>query len=429
MMVNVERRKNSKGIFKQLQNLIPGGVSSPVRAFTDLPMTPIVIERGKGDLIWDSDGNQFIDYCGSWGPLILGHADARIIKAIVEQLEKGSTFGAATQVEHDLAAKIISHMPSIEKIRFVSSGTEATMSALRLARGVTGRSRLLKFDGNYHGHADPFLIKAGSGLSSKSASKGVPEGVVKESTSLPYNDLETARSFLQNNLVAAVIVEPIAGNMGLIPAQREFLEMLREETQKQNALLIFDEVITGLRLGLSGAQGALGIKPDLTCLGKIIGGGLPAAAFGGKREIMDELAPLGEVYQAGTLSGNPLAMRAGLETLTILEQEGTYERLQEKTKLLTDPIKEAIGSLKQPMCLHQIGSCFTLFFGIEKASCKTDLDGLDHEKFKHYYQFLFERGLFFPPSPYETSFISLSHSKKHLEMTRDLILEYCTRYL
>ena len=424
MSVNIETRKLSKEMFMQLKEKIPGGVSSPVRAFSDLELLPIVVERGKGDTIWDCDGHPYIDFCGSWGPLILGHADERITSAIHKQIRLGSTFGAATEIELKLASKIISHMPSIEKIRFVSSGTEATMSALRLARGFTERSLFVKFDGNYHGHADPFLVNAGSALIPQKRSPGVPQETISHSVSLPYNDIETTRTFLKEHQVAAVIVEPIAGNMGLIPADPEFLTMLREETRAQGALLIFDEVISGFRVDLGGAQSLYGITPDLTCLGKIIGGGLPAAAFGGKADVMDHLAPQGPVFQAGTLSGCPAAMRAGVETLSLLEQEGVYETLEEKTRILTDPIKEWIDCHRAPLCLHQLGSCFTLFFGLKEARNRSDLAALDLTQFNHFYRFLFERGIYFPPSPYETAFVSLSHTKKHLEITGDHIIDY-----
>ena len=404
-------------------------MSSPVRAFSDLALSPLVIERGKGDTIWDSDGIPYIDFCGSWGPLILGHADERITSAIHDQIQLGSTFGAATEIELKLASKIISHMPSIEKIRFVSSGTEATMSALRLARGHTSRSLFVKFDGNYHGHADPFLVSAGSALIKKKTSPGVPAETLIHSVSLPYNDIETTRTFLKEHRVAAVIIEPIAGNMGLIPATQEFLTLIREETRRQGALLIFDEVISGFRVGLGGAQALSGITPDLICLGKIIGGGLPAAAFGGRADVMDHLAPHGPVFQAGTLSGCPAAMRAGVETLTLLEQEGVYETLEKKTRILTDPIQAWINAHEASLCLHQIGSSFTLFFGLKEARTRTDVASLDLTQFNHFYNYLFERGIYFPPSPYETAFVSLSHTKKHLEMTRDSILEYFESYM
>lgn len=410
MPVNAESRKSSREIFNKLKEKIPGGVNSPVRAFTGLELDPLVARRGEGDTLWDQDDNAYVDYCGSWGPLILGHAHPVITAAIAEQVSLGSTFGATTALELALATKITTHMPSIEKIRFVSSGTEATMSALRLARGYTGRTLFLKFDGNYHGHADTFLSHT-------------------DSVTLPYNDTAAARAFLQKNKVAAVILEPIAGNMGLIPATPTFLSTLREETQKQGALLIFDEVITGFRVGLGGAQALYSITPDLTCLGKIIGGGLPAAAFGGRADIMDHLAPHGPIFQAGTLSGCPAAMRAGLETLTLLETPHTYETLREKTTRITRPIQEWIASHDSPLCIHTLGSCFTLFFGPTIAQSKDDLKTLDQSRFKHFYHYLFERGIFFPPSPYETAFVSLAHTKKHLEMTGEIVVDYLQRFL
>lgn len=404
---------------------MPGGVNSPVRSFSGLSITPLIAARGKDDLIWDVDDREYIDFCGSWGSLILGHGPEAIVKAAQAQMALGASFGIATEGEERLAKKIISHMPSIEKIRFVSSGTEATMSALRLARGFTGKSLLVKFEGNYHGHSDSLLVKAGSGvahMNSLASSKGIPEEIIKNTLSLPYNDIIGVSKILQSRSdLAAVIIEPIAGNMGVVPASSEFLEMLRQVTLDQGALLIFDEVISGFRVGLQGVQGIQGIKPDLTCLGKIIGGGFPAAAFGGRKEIMDHLAPLGEVYQAGTLSGNPVAMSAGLATLVALEEKGFYDKLEIKTAQFLAPIEEA---LRGKGCVQRVGSMFTLFLGPSKVESWKDLEKLDKERFKSFFLYLFERGIYIPPSPYESWFISIAHKRDHLEKAQKTILDF-----
>ena len=394
-------RPISEQIYASACAVIPGGVNSPVRAFRSLNMTPLIVASGQGDSITDVDGNTYIDYCGSWGALILGHAPAPVVRAATEQLQLGSSYGATAPIEVALAEKILSHLPHVEKIRFVSSGTEAVMSAVRLAKGFTKRTTVVKFVGNYHGHSDVLLTEA---------------------LSLPYNDSAAAQEFFRSHSdIAAVVLEPIAGNMGVVPASPEFLQMLRAETKKCGALLIFDEVISGFRVGLQGAQGLYGISPDLSCFGKIIGGGFPAAAFGGRQEIMDCLAPLGTVFQAGTLSGNPIAMRAGLATLREIEQPGFYEALQEKTDLLIRPIQDEIERRQLPACLQAVGSMFTLFFGPREVTCKQPLD---EERFRHFFHFMFERGIFIPPCAYEAWFISSAHTREHLEKTRDLILEY-----
>ncbi len=421
MSSSKKSRTNSETLFERACQVLPGGVNSPVRAFFSLEMTPLVVARGLGDTIWDVDGHTYIDFCGSWGSLILGHVHPQVARAAIAQINHGSSFGITTEIEEILASQIIRHMPSIEKIRFVSSGTEATMSALRLARGYTGKDLILKFDGNYHGHADHLLIGAGSGVSFlPPGSAGVPEEMVRFTRSMPYNDVAATRAFLRDNRnIAAVILEPIAANMGLVPATLEFLEMLREETAKTGALLIFDEVVTGFRVGLHGVQGLYGIKPDLTCLAKIIGGGFPAAAFGGKREIMERLAPLGDVYQAGTLSGNPVAMSAGLAVLRELEKPGFYDQLEAKTHQLLKPVAEIIQRKKLKVYLSQKGSMFSFFFGVDKASSKDDLKTLDHALFKQFFAFLFDRGIYFSPSPYETCFISSAHTDEHLRYTQE----------
>lgn len=423
-------RPQSDALYAASCERMPGGVNSPVRAFKGLDMLPMMVERGKGDTIWDVDGNAYIDYCLSWGPLILGHAHDAVVKKACEQMQRGSSFGIATPYEYLLADKVYAHLPSMQKLRFVSSGTEATMSAIRLARGYTGRNILVKFSGHYHGHSDCLLIQAGSGVTHlpRATSKGIPDSVIQHTVCLPFNDIETCRSYLRSHPdIAAVILEPIAGNMGVVPADPEFIAMLREETAACGALLIFDEVITGFRVGLNGAQGLYGVEPDLTCLGKVVGGGYPVAAFGGRKEIMDLIAPLGGVYQGGTLSGNPVAMCAGLETLSQLEQEGFYEELERKTRLLTDPIEHYIEQHNINAVLNRAGSMFTLFFGVSQVGSKEDLGPLDEEQFKALFHCLFEKGVYIPPSAYEAWFVSSAHTEEHLLYTRDLILDFLKR--
>ncbi|MFI5334768.1 MAG: glutamate-1-semialdehyde 2,1-aminomutase [Chlamydiales bacterium] len=418
-------RTKSEALFARACQVLPGGVNSPVRAFVGLGVPPLVVAKGKGAKIWDLDGNSYIDYCGSWGALILGHANPAVVRATTQQIKLGSSFGITTAVEEALARRVIGHLPSIEKIRFVSSGTEATMSALRLARAYTGKNLIVKFEGNYHGHADGLLTGAGSGvLHILPSSPGIPIEMVQSTRTLPFNEVELVRSFLRKNEVAAVILEPVAGNMGVVPAAQKFLEMLRVETKKMGALLIFDEVITGFRVGLQGAQGYFGIEPDLTCLGKIVGGGFPAAAFGGKREIMDLLAPQGQVYQAGTLSGNPVAMRAGEAALIEIEKPGFYKALEEKTRLLTDPISHLIQKRKMKAHLAQIGSMFSLFFGVMDVQSKDDLKNLDHARFNRFFSYLLERGVYLSPSPYETCFVSSAHTEADLLYTQKQIIQF-----
>jgi glutamate-1-semialdehyde 2,1-aminomutase len=397
-------RERSQKIYADLCKMIPGGVSSPVRSFPGLGITPIVAVRGAGDTVWDADDRSYIDFCGSWGALILGHAHPSVVRSAIDQVTSGSTFGMTTPFEAELASLIKKHMPSIEKIRFVSSGTEATMTALRLARGFTGKNIIVKFDGNYHGHSDSLLVKAGSGvlgLNKDSTSLGVPPEMVKSTVSLPYNDIKAVRAFFQKETeVAAVIVEPIAGNVGVVVPSQEFLDVLREETSRSGALLIFDEVITGFRVGLEGAQGYFGITPDLTCLGKVIGGGFPAAAVGGSAEIMDFLAPLGQVYQAGTLSGNPVAMRSGIATLQEIEKPGFFERLEGRTAAFLAPIKERTK-------VSHVASMFTIFVPDYPA----------------FFLSLFEQGIYFPPLQCEACFISSAHTDEHLKKAQSAILK------
>lgn len=416
----------SQETFEKLKKVVPGGVNSPVRSFKGLDQAPMVVDRGEGDMIIDVDGNRFIDYCMSWGALMHGHAHPQIMEAATKRMLKGSSFGISTAVEELLASKVVELIDSIEKVRFVSSGTEATMSAVRLARGFTKRQMVVKFNGNYHGHADFFLVKAGSGVNnlSESSSAGIPPEVVKHVASLTYNDVEGVRDFLRENEVACVILEPIAGNMGVVPSSQEFIQMLREETERQGALLIFDEVMCGFRVGMQGAQGYYGIKPDLTCLGKVVGGGFPVAAFGGRADIMDYLAPDGPVYQAGTLSGNPLAMEGGYQALSMLEKPGFFEEMDRKTDLLLKPIEHYIEEQQLPVCIQRAGSMFTLFFGRKKVTNHEEALGLDVRQFAHFFRHMYGKGVYLPPSQFEAWFVSSVHTEEHLIHTSQLVIDY-----
>lgn len=426
----MRERPKSSVVYERLCEVIPGGVNSPVRSCKSMNQMPLVAERGLGDLLYDVDDHSYIDYCGSWGALIHGHAHPEIVKAAQQRLGLGSSFGITTQIEEELARYIVSLIDSVDKIRFVSSGTEATMSAVRLARGFTKREIIIKFAGHYHGHADFFLVQAGSGVGMlpQSSSVGIPQDIVKNTLCLPFNDIEVCRQMLRDpnikERIAAVILEPITGNMGVVPASQAFIQMLRTETENIGALLIFDEVITGFRVGLTGAQGLYGIKPDLTTFGKIIGGGFPAAAFGGRKEIMDCLAPIGHVYQAGTLSGNPVAMEAGLKALKMVNQEGFYEKLQQKTDLLIQPIKTYLKETGKQATIQQMGSMFTIFFGLKEVNRFEDTKRLDNEAFSRFFRFLFSRGVYIPPLHIEAWFVSMAHTDEHLNQTRDLIIEF-----
>jgi glutamate-1-semialdehyde 2,1-aminomutase len=423
----IKIRSLTETLYRESCALMPGGVSSPVRSFVGMEMTPLIVREGKGDTITDVDGHTYIDFCQSWGALILGHSHPSIVKKATEQLSRGSSFGIATPYEKELAEIITRHIPSLEKLRFVSSGTEAVMSAIRLSRGYTGKSVIVKFNGHFHGHSDSLLIQAGSGVTHlpQASSKGIPQELVKLTVSLPFNAIETCRNFLRSrDDIACVLIEPIAGNMGVVPAKQEFLEMLREETIRQGIVLIFDEVITGFRVDLNGAQGFYGITPDLTCLGKVVGGGFPAAAFGGKRQIMDMIAPLGPVYHGGTLSGNPLAMCAGIETLKTIERPGFFETLQQRTEEFLKPIRQAAANLQTPIAIQSAGSMFTLFFGVKKVESKEDLASMDETSYKRFFRYLFERGIYFSPSAYEAHFLSSAHTAENLDRTQGCILEY-----
>jgi len=419
-------RNLSTSIYAKACAVIPGGVNSPVRAFKGLNMTPMIVESGSGAVIRDVDGREYIDYCMSWGSQILGHAHPAVVSAVIEQMKKGSSFGIATEIEEQLAAKIVELIPSIQKIRFVSSGTEATMTALRLARGFTGRTKIVKFTGHYHGHSDSLLVQAGSGASSLAASKGVNPSVIQDTLCIAFNDFQALEELFRfssfRSEIAAVILEPITGNMGVVPPDPLFLEKLRKETARNGSLLIFDEVITGFRIGLQGAQGLYGIDPDLTCLGKIIGGGFPAAAIGGPSHILDHLSPLGEVYQAGTLSGNPVAMTAGLTTLSILEEPDFFQKLKRKTDQLTIPIGKSLAN--KNACLQQAGSMFSIFFGLKKVRSKEDLSVLDFSQFSLFFRYLFEKGIYIPPHPHEAWFLSAAHTEEQIKYTQECIKSF-----
>ncbi len=412
--------EKSKKAFTEAKDLMPGGVNSPVRAFKSVDMDPIFMERGKGSKIYDIDGNEYIDYVLSWGPLILGHANDRVVESIKKVAETGTSFGASTVIENELAQLVIDRVPSVEMIRMVSSGTEATMSALRVARGYTSRNKILKFEGCYHGHGDSLLIKAGSGVATLGLpdSPGVPEGTAKNTITVPYNDLAAVKYAFEQfgEDIACIIVEPVAGNMGLVPPQPGFLEGLREVTTQYGALLIFDEVMTGFRVGYNCAQGYYGITPDMTCLGKVIGGGLPVGAFGGKREIMEKVAPSGSIYQAGTLSGNPLAMTAGLETLSQLTPE-VYTEFQRKGDLLEKGISAAAAKYDIPHTFNRAGSMIGLFFTNEEVINYEGAKTSDLAFFGTYYREMAEQGIYLPPSQFEGLFLSTAHTDEDIEKT------------
>mgnify|MGYP002553850073 FL=1 len=412
--------EKSKEAFKEAVHLLPGGVNSPVRAFKSVNMDPIFMERGKGSKIYDIDGNDYIDYVLSWGPLILGHANDRVVEAIKKIAETGTSFGAPTLSENKLAQLVIDRVPSIEMVRMVSSGTEATMAALRLARGYTGRDKILKFEGCYHGHGDSLLIKAGSGVATLGLpdSPGVPEGIARNTITVPYNDLESVKYAFEQfgEDIAGVIVEPVAGNMGVVPPLPGFLEGLREITEKNGTVLIFDEVMTGFRVDYNCAQGYFGVTPDLTCLGKVIGGGLPVGAFGGKKEIMSQIAPSGSIYQAGTLSGNPMAMTAGYETLAQLTEE-TYQTFIKKADRLEEGFVEAAETYNVPLTCNRAGSMIGFFFTNEQVKDYESAKTSDLQFFAEYYKQMADNGVFLPPSQFEGVFLSTEHSDEDIEKT------------
>jgi glutamate-1-semialdehyde 2,1-aminomutase len=412
----------SRKLFAEARTVIPGGVNSPVRACNSVGAEPVFIVRGKGSQIFDADGNTYIDYVCSWGPLILGHAHKKVAEAVIEALNRGASFGAPTALEVRLAKLICECLPSMDMVRLVNSGTEATMSAIRLARGVTGRPRIIKFDGCYHGHADSLLVAAGSGVATLGipGSPGVPDQVAQLTLSLPYNNSTAVREAFGKypGEIAAVIVEPVAGNMGVVPPRDGFLEELAEITRLNGALLIFDEVITGFRLGLGGAQGRYKITPDLTCLGKIIGGGLPVGAFGGSKEIMCRLAPEGPVYQAGTLSGNPLAMAAGLATLEILKANPRlYDQLEENSAALAEGLKDRAAAHGHQVQGRRVGSMSTLFFTSEPVTDYASALKSDTAKYAAFYRGMREGGIYLAPSQFEATMVSAAHTPAQIEET------------
>ncbi|SDK41313.1 glutamate-1-semialdehyde 2,1-aminomutase [Sediminibacillus albus] len=410
----------SKDAYKEAVDLMPGGVNSPVRAFKSVGMDPLFMERGKGSRIWDIDGNEYIDYVLSWGPLILGHADDRVVNKLNEVTALGTSFGAPTEIENKLAKLVIDRVPSIEMVRMVNSGTEATMSALRLARGYTGRDKILKFEGNYHGHGDSLLIKAGSGVATLGLpdSPGVPESIAENTITVPYNDTESVRYAFEQygDDLAAVIVEPVSGNMGVVPPAESFLQELRQITAENGTLLIFDEVMTGFRVGYECAQGYYGVTPDLTCLGKVIGGGLPVGAYGGKREIMERIAPVGDIYQAGTLSGNPLAMTAGYETLSAMD-EAAYQQISAKVDKLVEGYKQAAVDFNVPININRAGSMVGIFFTHEGVVNYQTAKSANLDHFASYYRTMIDEGIFLPPSQFEGIFLSTAHTDEDIEKT------------
>ena len=415
----------SIALFNEAKALMPGGVNSPVRAFKNIHGNPIFFEKAQGAYLFDADGNKYIDYIGSWGPMIMGHSHPQIVNAIKNQAELGTSYGAPTSLESDVASLIIENVPSIEKIRMVNSGTEATMSAIRLARGFTNRNKIIKFDGCYHGHVDSLLIKAGSGVSTFGLpdSPGIPEDLAKHTITCPYNDIE---AFIQifNSVkedLATVIVEPIAGNMGFVPGTLEFLQTIRAYTESNDSLLIFDEVMSGFRVSLGGAQEIYNIKPDLTALGKVIGGGLPVGAFGGKKEIMNYLAPEGPVYQAGTLSGNPLAMAAGATLLNLLIAQNPYKELEEKAKVILNGMKEIMISSGIPFSTNQIGGMFGFFFSEELPKNIDDVSKTNDELFSSFINACIQNGIYFAPSKYEAGFISATHGDIEIDKTLEVV--------
>ncbi len=413
--------KNSRELFNEAQRYLPGGVDSPVRAFKAVGGTPPFIVRGEGSKIYDADGNKFIDYVCSWGPLILGHSHPKVTKALRQTIERGTSFGAPTELEITLARMICAAMPSIEMIRFVNSGTEATMTALRLARAFTGRDRIVKFAGCYHGHADGLLAKGGSGMATLGIpdSPGVPLGYAQNTLVAPYNNTEAVEQLFQRypGEIAAVIVEPVAANMGVVPPEPGFLASLRKLTSEFGALLIFDEVITGFRVAYGGAQALYGITPDLTCLGKIIGGGLPVGAYGGRREIMEMMAPVGPVYQAGTLSGNPLVMTAGIETIKALGQPGVYHQLEARSSSLGGGLIKAASEAGIGLRISRVASLLTIFFTVKPVVDYESAKQANTRLFGRFFHQLLAEGIYWPPSQFEAAFVSLAHSDEDIQTT------------
>jgi len=413
---------SNTSLFDQAQKSIPGGVNSPVRAFKGVGGDPIFIDHAKGAYIVDTNGKQYIDYVGSWGPMVLGHSHPDVVNAVKTAAEKGLSFGAPTIIETRMAEKVRELVPSIEKVRMVSSGTEATMSAIRLARGFTGRDNIIKFEGCYHGHSDSLLVKAGSGALTFGvpSSPGVPASLADHTLTLPYNDADAVTQLLKKNgdSIACIIVEPVAGNMNCIPPEEGFLETLRNLCDKYSIVLIFDEVMSGFRVALGGAQERYGVKPDLTTLGKVIGGGMPVGAFGGRADIMAQLAPEGPVYQAGTLSGNPLAMAAGLSTLELVSQPDFYSQLEQRTRQLLDGLKQIASDANIPFSCNQVGGMFGLFFSEEQNISRFDqVMNCDQDRFKQFFHLMLEQGIYLAPSAFEAGFVSAAHTEQDIKQT------------
>jgi len=413
--------RNSE-LFEDAKSVIPGGVNSPVRAFGSVDMDPPFIKRGRGSLVWDEEDNEYIDYVSSWGPMILGHADPEVLEYVKVVMDNGLSFGAPTLLETRIAKEIVKLVPSVEKVRMVNSGTEATMSAVRLARGYTGRDKIIKFEGCYHGHGDSFLIKAGSGALTlgQPDSPGVPEGIAKETLIAQYNDLDSVQALLREyggDSIAAIIVEPVAGNMGTVPPAEGFLHGLRTLCDNNNIVLIFDEVMTGFRVARGGAQERYGIMPDLTTLGKIIGGGMPVGAYGGKKEIMEHVAPSGPVYQAGTLSGNPVAMAAGLKTLQLLQKEGIYDALEHTSAQLEDGMRKNLEEGGVPAQINRVGSMFCQYFSEEPVTDFQSASNADRNKFNTYFESMMSSGIYLAPSPFEAGFVSMAHTDADINKT------------
>ena len=415
------QRSKSEALFTEAQKYIPGGVNSPVRSFRSVGGTPPFIARGQSARVWDVDGNEYIDYLGSWGPLVLGHSHPAVVEAIKKSAESGTSFGAPVEQEVELAKIICDQLPSVESVRLVSSGTEACMSAIRLARAFTNRDKIIKFAGCYHGHADGLLVKAGSGALTHGipTSAGVPESYASETLVADYNNIESVDKFFTANpkSIAAVIIEPVAGNMGVIPPSPGFLDGLRRITKNNGALLIFDEVITGCRVGPSGAQGLFGITPDITTMGKIIGGGLPVGAYGGRKDIMEMVAPLGAMYQAGTLSGNPLAVSAGIATLTELQKPGVFKKLEEMAERLTEGLTKAFQAAEIPSSINRVGSMFTGFFNDGPVTTLEDAESSDTEMYGRYFHAMQENGVYIAPSQFESGFVSTAHTESDIDAT------------
>ncbi len=420
------QRSKSEELFSKAKNYFPGGVNSPVRAFRSVGGTPIFIEKGKGSHIWDADGNEFIDYCGSWGPLILGHANDTVLDAVSATMKNGTSFGAPTRLENELADLILSNNKYIKKLRFVSSGTEAVMSAIRLARGYTKRNKILKFEGCYHGHTDSLLVKAGSGLVTfgNTSSAGVPESFVNETIVVPLNNKMAVEEAFEKfkNEIACVIIEPIPANNGLLLQDKEYLQFLKEICTANGSLLFFDEVISGFRVGFEGAAGYYGVQPDIITYGKIIGGGFPVGAYGASAEIMSCISPEGDVYQAGTLSGNPVAMAAGIASLKQLLQPNFYKDLEEKCNLLCDTI-EKNHNCKYPVKFFRVGSIFWIAFTTKNIQSAEDIDAESMQHFRKLYHFLLEKGIYLGPSGYEVGFINVAHTSEEIEKTAKIFVE------